>query len=262
MLLKLLALSLSLTSALAVSGSPTTYEVVQLADLDLNRKATKMSSSALSDFAGSELGFKWNSDDSDTLKWRPQGISGCTAKKRKVGDFTTANTEVVFTTCSHADSGSTSSAFKVGFPTIANNTPIDIPIAFTDPSTSYTVHYDLPTKLPGAISIKAEDTNALCLSSIEVNGNPVFMKEKLFFDSVCTSTDYSGITCTTEMTLHVGKREFMAVSWYGRSSEGYADRGSRISFVDTSNWNHLNYRHVLLVDENYQTFHDMHAGGF
>jgi hypothetical protein len=53
----------------------------------------------------------------------------------------------------------------------------------------------------------------------------------------------------------------MAVSWYGRDEEGYADRGARVSFVDISNLKSMRYRHVLLVDENYKTFEGMHAGG-
>ena len=59
-----------------------------------------------------------------------------------------------------------------------------------------------------------------------------------------------------------GGREFMAVSWYGRDQEGYADRGARIAFVDISEFSaEFMYRHVLLVDENYKTFEGLHAGG-
>lgn len=53
----------------------------------------------------------------------------------------------------------------------------------------------------------------------------------------------------------------MAVSWYGRDEEGYADRGARVSFVDVSDPATAPYRHVLLVDENYATFEGLHAGG-
>lgn len=59
-------------------------------------------------------------------------------------------------------------------------------------------------------------------------------------------------------------KEFMAVSWYGREEEAYNDRGARIAFVDCSDLqgtSELRYRHVLLVDENYNTFPDLHAGG-
>lgn len=53
----------------------------------------------------------------------------------------------------------------------------------------------------------------------------------------------------------------MAVSWYGRDQEEYADRGARVSFVDITDLSDIKYRHVLLVDENYKTFQGMHAGG-
>lgn len=60
------------------------------------------------------------------------------------------------------------------------------------------------------------------------------------------------------------KKEFIAVSWYGREEEDYNDRGARIAFVDCTDLqgtSDLKYRHVLLVDENYNTFADLHAGG-
>ena len=57
--------------------------------------------------------------------------------------------------------------------------------------------------------------------------------------------------------------EYVAVSWYGRSQENYSNRGVRISFVNFNNSESsaITYRHVLLVDEDYNTFDDMHAGG-
>jgi hypothetical protein len=68
-----------------------------------------------------------------------------------------------------------------------------------------------------------------------------------------------------------GCKEFSVVSWYGRHinysfpcnglNADYRNRGSRVTFVDISDMNNINYRHVLLVDENYNTFYDMHAGG-
>ena len=58
-----------------------------------------------------------------------------------------------------------------------------------------------------------------------------------------------------------GNRNFLAVSWYGRKSEGYSNRGARVSIVDISNGAAIKYRHVLLVDEKFRTFHGMHAGG-
>lgn len=65
-----------------------------------------------------------------------------------------------------------------------------------------------------------------------------------------------GITGITKNNIN-----YMAVSWYGRSSQNYEDRGARVSIVDLTDENNLVYRHVLLVDENYNTFPDMHAGG-
>ena len=75
-----------------------------------------------------------------------------------------------------------------------------------------------------------------------------------------------GITGT-----NVGCKEFSIVSWYGRNinnsfpctsfNADYRNRGSRVSFVDISDMDSIRYRHVLLVDENYNTFYDMHAGG-
>ena len=65
-----------------------------------------------------------------------------------------------------------------------------------------------------------------------------------------------GITATV-----VEEREFVLVSWYGRSEEDYANRGVRISCVDITSASNILYRHVLLVDENYETFDNMHAGG-
>ena len=62
------------------------------------------------------------------------------------------------------------------------------------------------------------------------------------------------------------KRNFLAVSWYGRTEKdagiNYSDRGTRISFVDVEDMDEpITYRHVLLVDEYCDTFEDMHAGG-
>jgi hypothetical protein len=67
-------------------------------------------------------------------------------------------------------------------------------------------------------------------------------------------------------TVSTSNKEFVAVSWYGRSEADYSDRGARISFVNIqdsleSNSSSVKYRHVLLVDENYNTFPGMHAGG-
>ena len=62
-----------------------------------------------------------------------------------------------------------------------------------------------------------------------------------------------------------GGKRFVLVSWYGRKDEGYADRGARISFVDVTKMHSIAakypYRHVLLVDENFCTFPNIHAGG-
>jgi hypothetical protein len=61
--------------------------------------------------------------------------------------------------------------------------------------------------------------------------------------------------------LDLGCRKYIAVSWYGREEENYENRGVRISFADISDMGAINYRHVLLVDENYGTFINMHGGG-
>lgn len=66
---------------------------------------------------------------------------------------------------------------------------------------------------------------------------------------------------------------FALISWYGRADEGYADRGGRVSFVnvtgmptdefveDIPDITLYNYRHVLLVDENFCTLPSIHVGG-
>ena len=113
------------------------YSVFSLVNLNFNRVATKLTSAQLANVSPSHWGFRWNSGDNSTLKWRPQGISG----------------------------------------------------------------------------VEKDGVN------------------------------------------------FIAVSWYGRSNQGYEDRGARISFVDLTDENNLVYRHVLLVDDNYNTFPDLHAGG-
>ena len=61
-------------------------------------------------------------------------------------------------------------------------------------------------------------------------------------------------------------RKWLAVSWYGRKRDSdnptnYENRGVRISFVDVTSMDNIKYRHVLLVDENHNTFKGMHAGG-
>lgn len=65
--------------------------------------------------------------------------------------------------------------------------------------------------------------------------------------------------------MEVDGREFIIVSWYGRKVKNYKDRGARISIVDITqlekNPSAENYRHVLLVDKNRDTFSGTHAGG-
>ena len=124
-----------------------TFAIVPLCNLDLNRIATKLSTADLATVSPAVVGYKWNSGDATTVKWRPQGITG----------------------------------------------------------------------------------------------------------------------------VNAGCKEFSVVSWYGRNynysfpcdgqNVDYRDRGSRVSFVDITDMNNIAYRHVLLVDENYDTFYDMHAGG-
>jgi hypothetical protein len=79
-------------------------------------------------------------------------------------------------------------------------------------------------------------------------------------DSASTKWRPQGITGLITST----SKEFIAVSWYGREEEAYNNRGARIAFVDCTDLkgtSDLKYRHVLLVDENYNTFPDLHAGG-
>lgn len=65
--------------------------------------------------------------------------------------------------------------------------------------------------------------------------------------------------------MDVDGREFIIVSWYGRKQKKYENRGARISVVDITQLERdpsvNNYRHILLVDKNKNTFPGMHAGG-
>ncbi|HLV42888.1 MAG TPA: hypothetical protein VKY37_11460, partial [Brumimicrobium sp.] len=61
-------------------------------------------------------------------------------------------------------------------------------------------------------------------------------------------------------TINTTNRKFIAVSWYGRKQENFENRGARISFVDITNMDSISYCHVLLVDENNNTFSGIHAG--
>ncbi len=117
--------------------NPNNYQVVSLCNLNLNRTATKLTSSELQTVDPAYKGFVWNTGDNETEKWRPQGIT-------------------------------------------------DIPL---------------------------------------------------------------------------GCRSYIAVSWYGRSQASYSNRGARISLVDISDMNNIKYRHILLVDENYNALSGIHAGG-
>lgn len=124
-----------------------TFPIVSLCNMDLNRTATKLSNANLNTVDPAVTGYKWNTSDAETLRWRPQGITG----------------------------------------------------------------------------------------------------------------------------INAGCKEFSVVSWYGRNinnsfpctayNADYRNRGSRVSFVDITDMDSIRYRHVLLVDENYNTFYDMHAGG-
>ncbi len=138
---------IGLTTMLFAQHPADTFPVVSLCNMDLNRTASKLSTANLNTVNPAVTGYKWNSSDASTLRWRPQGITG---------------------------------------------------------------------------------TNAGC-------------------------------------------KEFSVVSWYGRNinnsfpctayNADYRNRGSRVSFVDITDMDSIRYRHVLLVDENYNTFYDMHAGG-
>ena len=52
-----------------------TFPIFDLCQLNLNRTATKLSAANLSTVSPAILGFKWQTDDATTLKWRPQGIT-------------------------------------------------------------------------------------------------------------------------------------------------------------------------------------------
>ena len=53
-----------------------TFAIVPLCNLDLNRVATKLSAANLATVSPAVVGYKWNSGDASTVKWRPQGITG------------------------------------------------------------------------------------------------------------------------------------------------------------------------------------------
>lgn len=113
------------------------YATVPLTELNLNCRATKLSSTQMDNLPHVHTGFIWNNDDNGTDKWRPQGITGFTEDGRK----------------------------------------------------------------------------------------------------------------------------FLAVSWYGRNEADYASHGARISLVDVTKMNAIRYRHILLVDGDFQPFAGIHAGG-
>lgn len=63
-------------------------------------------------------------------------------------------------------------------------------------------------------------------------------------------------------------RRYLAVSWYGRRDEGYAARGARVSVVEMGSDGDgefqnktFPYRHTLLVDKEFCTLPNIHAGG-
>ena len=71
--------------------------------------------------------------------------------------------------------------------------------------------------------------------------------------------------------IATGEKKFIAVTWYGRTQANYQNRGVRISISDVTNIGNVKYRHVLLVDPNYETYkpsscnadkcNTLHAGG-
>lgn len=65
-------------------------------------------------------------------------------------------------------------------------------------------------------------------------------------------------------SFYSGGRHFVAATWYGVPSAGYANRGVRISLTDVTdleNGGSVKYRVVLLVDSNGDAFTGMHGGG-
>ncbi|KAK1737632.1 hypothetical protein QTG54_011918 [Skeletonema marinoi] len=138
-------------------------------------------------------------------------------------------------------------------------------------------------------------TELICLSTQLLEGNrttvenmnlnqvaTAFYNKPIGDDNILTSgflwSDEDAYTSkwrpqgVTTMYTENGFR-FALVSWYGRADEGYADRGGRVSFVDMADMPidefltdvpeipFYNYRHVLLVDENFCTLPSIHVGG-
>ena len=52
-----------------------TFSVTSLSELDLNRVASNLTSLEQESIYTPKTGFKWNEGDSETLKFRPQGIT-------------------------------------------------------------------------------------------------------------------------------------------------------------------------------------------
>ena len=73
-----------LTSMKVVTPVPNaTNGDIKITDLDLNRKAVQLTGTKKEEFPLADKGFLWDSDDSKTKKWRPQGITGMTDKASK-----------------------------------------------------------------------------------------------------------------------------------------------------------------------------------
>jgi len=51
-------------------------EDIRLTNLNLNRQAVSLNGNKMEEFPLADRGFLWDSDDSKTKKWRPQGIAG------------------------------------------------------------------------------------------------------------------------------------------------------------------------------------------
>jgi hypothetical protein len=61
--------------------------------------------------------------------------------------------------------------------------------------------------------------------------------------------------------VDAGSSQFLVVSWYHYNQGGNGYKGARLSFVNITDWANINYRHVLLVDDSYNPFPGLHAGG-
>lgn len=104
------------------------------------------------------------------------------------------------------------------------------------------------------------DLNRTATSLTEPQLSPLFPAHKGFLwnigDNETLKFRPQGIT-----DVFLDCKRYIAVTWYGRADQDYENRGARVSFVNITNMDSIEYRHVLLVDEEYNTLEGIHAGG-